>query len=233
MRLSKARPVKPDFKTSFGGILLSFLGDIVPVSSSCYYRVDEEMRSAFQSLSNLSQYWLHAYQDHFCAFDPLHPSRHLGGRERVVTFSEASVGNDQRARDYLVNFLLPQDTPFQVELYLRDRSSIIAGVSLLRSPEMGMFSKAELERLEHVVPFAEYCAQRIQDQPVLDSLDAFPFTEREREITGMVLLGLANKEICRKLAIELPTVKTHLSRIFAKAGVCSRTELMRRIYLGN
>jgi DNA-binding NarL/FixJ family response regulator len=49
-------------------------------------------------------------------------------------------------------------------------------------------------------------------------------TEREREILGLVGEGLANKEIARRLQIELPTVKSHIHSILKKLGVNSRTE---------
>jgi DNA-binding NarL/FixJ family response regulator len=51
-----------------------------------------------------------------------------------------------------------------------------------------------------------------------------PLTEREREILDMVGEGLANKEIARRLQIELPTVKSHMHNILRKLGVNSRTE---------
>jgi DNA-binding NarL/FixJ family response regulator len=49
-------------------------------------------------------------------------------------------------------------------------------------------------------------------------------TEREREILGLVGQGLANKEIARRLQIELATVKSHIRSILRKLGVNSRTE---------
>lgn len=49
-------------------------------------------------------------------------------------------------------------------------------------------------------------------------------TEREREILALVGEGLANKEIARRLQIELATVKTHIHNILKKLGVNSRTE---------
>jgi DNA-binding NarL/FixJ family response regulator len=51
-----------------------------------------------------------------------------------------------------------------------------------------------------------------------------PLTEREREILDMVGHGLANKEIARRLQIELATVKSHIHNILKKLGVNSRTE---------
>lgn len=49
-------------------------------------------------------------------------------------------------------------------------------------------------------------------------------TERELEILRLVGKGLTNKEIGRKLFISDRTVQAHLSNIFSKLGVGSRTE---------
>ncbi len=47
---------------------------------------------------------------------------------------------------------------------------------------------------------------------------------REREVLRLVSLGLANKEIADQLFISVPTVKRHLSTIFEKLDVKSRTQ---------
>jgi DNA-binding NarL/FixJ family response regulator len=49
-------------------------------------------------------------------------------------------------------------------------------------------------------------------------------TRREREILTMVAEGQTNKEIARRLQIELPTVKSHMHNILEKLNVGSRTE---------
>ncbi len=54
-------------------------------------------------------------------------------------------------------------------------------------------------------------------------------TPREREVALAVLDGLSNTEIADRLGIRLLTVKKHLTRIFEKAGVQSRTQLIRRL----
>ena len=48
---------------------------------------------------------------------------------------------------------------------------------------------------------------------------------RERDIAADVANGLSNKEIAAIRNITEPTVKTHLTRIFAKVGVDSRVTL--------
>ncbi len=49
-------------------------------------------------------------------------------------------------------------------------------------------------------------------------------TERELEILELVARGSSNAEIARALWVSGPTVKFHLSRIYRKLGVSSRTE---------
>jgi DNA-binding NarL/FixJ family response regulator len=49
-------------------------------------------------------------------------------------------------------------------------------------------------------------------------------TEREREVLRLVSLGLANKEVARRLGIGEGTVKTHVSSLLAKLRVQSRTQ---------
>lgn len=54
--------------------------------------------------------------------------------------------------------------------------------------------------------------------------DAAPaLTEREREVLGLVGLGLANKQIAQRLDIREGTVKAHLTTVFQRIGVRDRT----------
>lgn len=72
-------------------------------------------------------------------------------------------------------------------------------------------------------------AQFASGRPLPDSLaDAKEeyegLTERELEILGLVGRGLTNKEIGQRVYISDRTVQAHLSNIFSKLGVNSRTE---------
>lgn len=49
-------------------------------------------------------------------------------------------------------------------------------------------------------------------------------TSRETIVLAELSKGFANKEIADNLSISVPTVRTHLSRIYEKIQVRSRTE---------
>ena len=49
-------------------------------------------------------------------------------------------------------------------------------------------------------------------------------SRREEQVLRLVLEGLANKQIARRLAITERTVKAHLTRVFATIGVTDRTQ---------
>ena len=57
---------------------------------------------------------------------------------------------------------------------------------------------------------------------------AEPLTAREKEVLQHMAEGLANKQIALLLNISEHTVKFHLSSLYAKLGISSRTEAVRR-----
>jgi DNA-binding NarL/FixJ family response regulator len=65
--------------------------------------------------------------------------------------------------------------------------------------------------------------------PALDKAEQVidPLTDRERQVLQLTAEGLANKQIAAALDISENTVKFHLSSLYAKLGVTSRTEAVR------
>jgi DNA-binding NarL/FixJ family response regulator len=52
-------------------------------------------------------------------------------------------------------------------------------------------------------------------------------TEREQDVARGVARGLSNAEIAAELYLGVPTVKTHVGRVFNKLGVANRVHVAR------
>lgn len=66
--------------------------------------------------------------------------------------------------------------------------------------------------------------------PRIDAAALTQLTTREREIVGLVALGLSNADIAAALTISQATAKTHVSRSMAKLGARDRAQLVTLAY---
>ena len=62
---------------------------------------------------------------------------------------------------------------------------------------------------------------------------AYGLTEREQELTRLVLQGQSTAEIAAELVISVHTVQQHLKSVFDKTGVRSRRDLVTRVFLNH
>ena len=104
------------------------------------------------------------------------------------------------------------------------------------------FSRTELNRLQLIEPIVLAAMQRVWDsredadsrddagihQRLTECFENFgegALTEREREITLLLLRGHSSKSIARELGIAPGTVMVHKRNLFAKLGITSQYEL--------
>ncbi|MCC7023477.1 MAG: helix-turn-helix transcriptional regulator [Thermomicrobiales bacterium] len=61
----------------------------------------------------------------------------------------------------------------------------------------------------------------------------YGLTARERQIVDLVVRGISTRQIAQTLFVSEQTVQKHLSNIFAKVGVRSRSALVKRLFFDN
>ncbi len=55
-------------------------------------------------------------------------------------------------------------------------------------------------------------------------------TPQQAKIVGLILQGKRDKEIAAALTTTVPTIRTHLARLFARLGVADRVELVLHVF---
>jgi DNA-binding NarL/FixJ family response regulator len=105
----------------------------------------------------------------------------------------------------------------------------------------GRFEPDELERRIEAVAGGELVLSPAVTPGVFEALRRAPgpendtreltmgsLTAREREVLNLLAHGLSNRDIAGELFLTQKTVKNHLSRIYEKLGVHSRSEAIAR-----
>jgi DNA-binding NarL/FixJ family response regulator len=100
-----------------------------------------------------------------------------------------------------------------------------------RAIRAGIAGEAWLERSSFAAVFRSVPAVALGDENGNGDF-AEQLTRREQEIVDLVVLGMQNKAVAKRLFIAETTVRHHLTSIFEKLAVTNRFELMRRVFSG-
>jgi DNA-binding CsgD family transcriptional regulator len=121
---------------------------------------------------------------------------------------------------------------------MEGRALALLGASLVRIDR----SRA-LEALEQAMICFGRCGATVRQQRILTQLDALgprgrrkrtqgkgagSLSGREREVARLASEGCSAREIAERLFIGERTVETHLANVYAKLGVASKLDLVRR-----
>jgi DNA-binding NarL/FixJ family response regulator len=137
------------------------------------------------------------------AADPALSNTHIV----IVTTFELDEYVGQAIRAGASGFLVKDTEPVELIRAVR----VVAGGDALLSPGV---TKRLLERI----------SGDLRETP--DAAQLSVLTDREREVLGLVGLGLTNDEIGRTLFLSPLTAKTHVSRIMSKLAARDRVQLV-------
>jgi DNA-binding CsgD family transcriptional regulator len=161
------------------------------------------------------------------AIDPFSPRRAAACRAAVMSIADVG-GNEAYARSLHAQHLSRYGYGAPLALYLRRDGRIAAAIMLLRGSDAPAFDAAAVRLLHRLQPLVEdafeLAAEPPATEPAATRLVA-ELTTRQAEIAQLVAGGARNAEIAAALDVSEVTVKTHLTKVYAKLGVRSRTQL--------
>jgi DNA-binding CsgD family transcriptional regulator len=130
----------------------------------------------------------------------------------------------------------------EIDIAITLETDVVCELSLYRSLRDRGFADDELARLSLVLPviaallrryWAWFGASKLEASPpdhrieqIFAGFGAEVLTEREREVTQLILRGHSSESIGFNLGISLGTVKTHRKNAYAKLGISSQSELL-------
>ena len=172
------------------------------------------------------------HRDHWHK-DPLHPSLYDDTDTVVVSDSMLMPLDDWKRESIYLEFLKPHGMVHDMDTFFRQSGKIIGVLTLLRSDENSPFTDADVKQMQVVQPFIEYTLskvfipQRITERQQLQ--ERFDLTLREVDVMEYALTGLSNKELIKHLKMSLPTLRTHLQKLYKKVGVHSTSEMIAQV----
>lgn len=160
-------------------------------------------------------------------------SRGLSARSRALVLAhDGDLDGATRAAEDAVRLLESDALPFELA-----RARLVLG-SLLRRQRSKRAARETLDAAHSTFEALGADGWAVTSAAELDriggrSAAAGGLTNAEARVAGLVATGLANKEIASALGVSTKTVELHLSHVYTKLDVGSRTELVRRLATGS
>jgi DNA-binding NarL/FixJ family response regulator len=145
---------------------------------------------------------------------------HRGERANVAVLGVESLHRSSLHQGRLLHEQRP-DLPIVAVTASVERQTILQA---LRAGIDGVVKDQDLEASLALAVQVVCSGQLSLPRELRDQVGKLGLSTREKQILGMVVLGLSNGEIAGKLVVTESTVKSHLSSAFTKLGVRSRTE---------
>lgn len=228
------RDLGADSPEEFQNKVFALINRMLPVDSERFFiylphmNLNQETVSDDAVMSMAIQ-----YDDRFWEHDPMFPANFEETDTTVITNS-LLMQNDQWKKTVIFKeFFQPNGFFHDADVFFRQRGKIVAVLTLLRMDERNPFTSQEVTLLKNMQPFIEYALskvylpKRIQDREILG--ERFDLTSRELDVIEFALTGASNKQLIQRLNISLPTLRTHLQKIYTKVGVHSTSELISKL----
>lgn len=183
---------------------------------------------------------LRNYINNYFVLDPLFNAIQKGINPGVSRLGDI-MPDSFETTDYYQNCYKDFGLIDEINLIVDLANDVYGVVTIGRTEKLGTITRAELKTLNEFFPLinslfrqfwlaqsSEYIQYERSDGPMKQALETFAsgvLTQREREITGLILQGHSSKAIAEMLNISVGTVKVHRKNIHTRLNTSTHSEI--------
>ena len=155
----------------------------------------------------------------------------LQSRRRATRVTEVMPQRALMRTAFFTDFLARDGLHWGMNLHAFEGDRALGDLRIWRRKGRGDFGDHEKGLLDLIEPAFVGALQRAQrtaaavPMPVPAEAAWSALSAREQQVARAVCEGLTDKEIARRMAVSVPTVRTYLRRIFDKLGIERRSAL--------
>lgn len=165
----------------------------------------------------------------------------FSSHESIVYRESDLINNEMRIKStFYLDYLKPAGLVNVAGISIAEKGSCIGVITLYRTEKNGDFKDKDIYILKQLLPHLQN-KLIVEYEAIENNIERnksgsyflaheYNLSRREIEIIKLLCEGKNNNEVSHKLSISVNTVKKHISNIFDKLGVDSRTQLINFLY---
>lgn len=158
----------------------------------------------------------------------------LDGKGRLIQCNSTFMAYSAKLSSGLTKAEIAKDIIFAVtgkdclpeKNYFREESHVNGLVITLQKKKILLSNRNENL---YFITLQKDKGDRVPELDPINLSSRYGLTRREADVTLLVVKGYNNQEVADELFVGLSTVKTHISNIYGKLSVNSRTEMIRKL----
>jgi DNA-binding CsgD family transcriptional regulator len=176
------------------------------------------------AFENMAADNIERYNQYFQYNNPL--SKKVSHYRRAVAVSEVMPHKTLAKTEFFNDFLQRDGLTYGINLFVHSGNQQIFDFRIWRSKKRQDFQAKHLQLLDCLIPSLQ---QMSKNRARRTNRVNVGLTPRENEVVDSISAGMCDKQIAECLNISVTTLRTHLRKIYQKAKVHSRTELISKL----
>jgi DNA-binding CsgD family transcriptional regulator len=226
--VSRSRPERAHADARFVDETLQFVARMTRVRAIAFYVIDRAADHCTFRRLGVPETFHREYKAGMCKFDPFEYHRLEPAAKGPALLSRAVSQIPTPEERHYVHFVQAHGYEDVIETNFWSDGRLLGGISYLL--DQGDDASEIASVIDAMNPYIEYNLRgfsgRTKSELRSDLAKSFSLSPRELDVVELLMSGQTNSAISEALYISVATVKSHVLKIFEKAGVPNRASLV-------